>query len=374
MNHNQADFVPGERLGPDEIQLQSGLFTSLEMNDLSAALPVMFLVLNRHRQIVFSNRRFVELVGSRDSAVLLGQRPGEAMGCVHALSSPEGCGSTESCWLCGAAKSILMTQKERAAIEACVITCEGRRVFELQVWTSPVWRDGELFTLFSAVDISAESRRLSLERTFFHDISNTVAAISGAAELLVDGSQETPNSGGIETIFNASEWLLDEIRSHKKLMEAENGELEVSKTAISSLETLKQCLQLYARNKSTHSCSLILSPDSSDCRVVTDPVLLRRILINMVKNAIEATSEGGEVVARCRPHGADIIFSVTNPGFIPRHVQLGIFQRTFSTKGAGRGVGTYSMKLFAERYLGGTILFTTSPEEGTTFTLSLPSA
>jgi sensor histidine kinase regulating citrate/malate metabolism len=48
-------------------------------------------------------------------------------------------------------------------------------------------------------------------------------------------------------------------------------------------------------------------------------------------------------------------------------VQLQLFQRSFSTKAADRGLGTYSMKLLSERYLKGQVWFTTSLEQGTTF-------
>ena len=45
----------------------------------------------------------------------------------------------------------------------------------------------------------------------------------------------------------------------------------------------------------------------------------------------------------------------------------------FSTKSStGRGLGTYSMKLLGERYLGGAVSFSSSAEHGTVFTFELP--
>ena len=61
-----------------------------------------------------------------------------------------------------------------------------------------------------------------------------------------------------------------------------------------------------------------------------------------------------------------------NPGFIPEPSQLQVFQRSFSTKGRGRGIGTYSMKMLTEEYLGGAISFRSSEREGTTFNVILP--
>ena len=75
----------------------------------------------------------------------------------------------------------------------------------------------------------------------------------------------------------------------------------------------------------------------------------------------------------CSATDEAVTFSVTNPGVIPRDVQLQIFQRSFSTKGdRGRGVGTYSIKLLGEQYLRGTMGFKTDASNGTTFWLRLP--
>jgi len=71
---------------------------------------------------------------------------------------------------------------------------------------------------------------------------------------------------------------------------------------------------------------------------------------------------------------ASVVFSVQNPGVMPHTTQLQIFQRSFSTRGPGRGTGTYSIKLFGEHYLKGKVWFSSSEEEGTTFFLSLPIA
>jgi len=53
-------------------------------------------------------------------------------------------------------------------------------------------------------------------------------------------------------------------------------------------------------------------------------------------------------------------------------VQLQVFQRSFSTKGPGRGIGTYSIRLLVSRYLRGTVDFESSKEQGTTFRVHLP--
>jgi sensor histidine kinase regulating citrate/malate metabolism len=105
----------------------------------------------------------------------------------------------------------------------------------------------------------------------------------------------------------------------------------------------------------------------------TDRRLLFRILGNMLKNGLEAISPGQAVTIGCSERGDDVAFWIHNPGVMPDQVQLQMFQRSFSTKGQpGRGIGTYSMKLLGERYLGGRVEFVSRDPDGTTFTLSLP--
>lgn len=87
--------------------------------------------------------------------------------------------------------------------------------------------------------------------------------------------------------------------------------------------------------------------------------ILRRIAGNMVLNALEATPSGGTVHMRAVVSEKTVRIEVENSGEIPSDVQRSIFKRSFSTKAnSGRGIGTYSMKLFGERYLGGKVGFT----------------
>jgi len=72
-----------------------------------------------------------------------------------------------------------------------------------------------------------------------------------------------------------------------------------------------------------------------------------------------------------KPHS--LIFNVWNAQSMSRDIAMHVFQRNFSTKSeADRGLGTYAMKLFGETYLRGTVRFSTSRREGTTFHLELP--
>ncbi|MCP4457600.1 MAG: sensor histidine kinase, partial [Cytophagales bacterium] len=60
-----------------------------------------------------------------------------------------------------------------------------------------------------------------------------------------------------------------------------------------------------------------------------------------------------------------------NDKYIKPEVQNQLFKRSFSTKGAGRGFGTYSMKLLGEKYLNGKVWFESTIKDGTTFYIEI---
>ncbi len=63
---------------------------------------------------------------------------------------------------------------------------------------------------------------------------------------------------------------------------------------------------------------------------------------------------------------------VKNETLIPKDIQLQIFQRSFSTKNASRGTGTYSIKMFTEQYLKGKVSFVSNEKDRTVFSVFLP--
>jgi signal transduction histidine kinase len=117
---------------------------------------------------------------------------------------------------------------------------------------------------------------------------------------------------------------------------------------------------------------LAVRAPSRGLQIRTDPSLLARVLINMIKNAFEATGAGGEVRLQVGPTNGSISFDVWNRLPIPDDVALRIFKRHFSTRAEeGRGFGTYSIKLIGEELLGGKVYFSSTAEEGTVFSLTL---
>jgi signal transduction histidine kinase len=137
------------------------------------------------------------------------------------------------------------------------------------------------------------------------------------------------------------------------------------------MEVLKDLKDLFSLQALAADKSILIVETSEDHLVNTDPVLLRRVLGNMVKNAIEVYNPKTIITLNCRAIDRSIRFSVHNPAAIDENVQLQLFKRSFTTKGIGRGLGTYSMKLLGEKYLKGKVGFESTKQTGTTFFIEL---
>jgi nitrogen fixation/metabolism regulation signal transduction histidine kinase len=350
-----------------EYFIEDGIFSSF-LN----TVPTFLLVLNENRQIVYANEAVKKLFPGDPFEIIYGKRPGELLNCSHFKDSVSGCGTTKFCSECGALKSIVSSLTGVENNEECrIIQSPDGAALDLRVWSKPISINGDSYVIFSLTDISDEKRRLALERTFFHDVINTADSILKLSELLKDSDgEELANYN--ETISSLSNRLIDEIKSQRDLLSAENNELMVNRDTCNSLELISDVIVLYANHQTAEEKKIIVDQNSDNIDFITDKILLKRVLGNMIKNALESSTNGDKVTAGTRFKDNEIEFFIHNNAFMPEDVQLQIFQRSFSTKGTGRGLGTYSMKLLSERYLQGKVLFESSEENGTTFYARFP--
>jgi nitrogen-specific signal transduction histidine kinase len=356
------------RMPIGEVRRQHDLIVEAgDVRTLLDRLPHAVLLINRQRQIVYANPAAARLLPSKSVEGVIGLRTGEALNCRHSDETPGGCGTTEFCTQCGAQKALRAGQRgEHASDECRIISKTLGNDLDLRVWAAPLPAGGETFTLFTIMDIGDEKRREMLERVFFHDVLNTAGGIQGMASLFADSTpEEREEISGI--VARLSSALVEELKTQQSLPLMERGELLVQREPVSSLEMLESVVEAYRMHQVRGDRRLCISADSDDVTFDTDPTLLRRVIGNMTKNALEACPSGGTVTLSCGSDVQRVLFRVHNPTAIPRHVQLQLFQRSFSTKGPGRGLGTYSMKLLSERYLDGDVSFISSEEHGTTF-------
>lgn len=221
----------------------------------------------------------------------------------------------------------------------------------------------------------ANRQRQAMQQVFLHDILNTAGSLKGVAELLVE-ARARDDSSLRELALNMAAHLVEEITAQRELMAAEAGTLETDRHPVSSLQVVRQLAERFEALPVSDGKRVRLDSGSVDEVVETDIRLLDRVLGNMVLNALEAETEGATISIGCEKKPGAVRFWVRNPGYILPANQARIFDGSFSTKGHNRGLGTYSMLLLGEKFLKGSVGFSTDPDRGTTFhiTLSRPSS
>jgi signal transduction histidine kinase len=380
MNSNEEPattyFAPAGRKSEAEVQQQQRAVTGVPfLQQTIDAMSDVVLILNGQRQVVSANRPLLDLLHCEMHDVL-GRRPGELVGCRNALLGPDGCGTAHECVTCGAVEAILGSQRsEDRLTRECRILLEEPvgGALDLKVTATAVEVDGQRYTIAVLKDISDEKRLAVLARMFFHDVMNTAGGIQGFAQLIRESlPEDSPEGQEMAELTELADQLIEEIRAQRDLTYAETGDLEPEFEETDVVALLQRQHHLLAKHPVARGRRIELT--AGDCGVlVTDPRLLGRVLGNMIKNALEAASVGETVSVRCEPCDSHLEFQVHNSQVMPREVQMQIFQRSFSTKGGtGRGIGTHSIQLLGERYLGGEVRFTSCVGHGTTFTIRLP--
>lgn len=368
-----TEHLPAERAEPEEVLRQSGLLSRSELIPLTEASPLMQVVVNGWRQIVYANRPYLDFAGlSLEGAC--GLRPGESLGCLHAQESDGGCGTSRFCRYCGAAKAIVASLGHRSDTQECRISRGPRHRFKslnLQVWASPFPFQGEQFGMLCLLDIYQEKRLKMMERLFYHDVLNSASGVCSLAEILAGRcTGELRDLAG--AIQAASSRLVDQIMAQRDFSQAEDGVLSVTPRPLTTGWMMGQAANLFSRQAALGMPGLEVDRASPDLSFASDPNLLFRVLVNLCKNALEACGEGETARLSASEDGDGVVFSVRNPAAMNEETQTQVFKRMFSTKGSGRGMGTYGARLFTERYLGGQIWFSSSPEEGTEFNVWIP--
>jgi len=369
--------APPDRLTIAEVSQERERLSGHICSSYFDFFPLPLIVINSHRQIVFSNKAFLNVLGLDELGDFLGRRPGEAMGCLYSNVEKSGCGTSEYCRECGALKAVLesmlngsKTQHDCQLLLKCGEETDAR---DLRIYVSPWEVEGEKYYVVTIVDIADEKRRSILERIFFHDILNAAGGAKGLIDLLMEESSE--ESKELISLVQASIFgLVDEIKKQKQLLAVERKEYTPSFVTLKGLELVRLVASEYRLHPVAVNKTIAVGQDSRDVSVYSDYTLLMRVLVNMMINALEASKEGDVVRIGVNDADSHACFWVSNGKVIPEDVKVQIFKRSFSTKGKDRGLGTYSIKLLTENYLNGETGFSSQSPDGTVFWVKIKKA
>jgi len=214
-----------------------------------------------------------------------------------------------------------------------------------------------------------------------HELRSPLALIRGYAEMLSTGElgeiqpdQQQP----VAVISRRAHMLGDLVRDITLILEAEvdppkPGPVPLDELARAAVEDFQVA---------TRQAELILHADIAPHLppVSSSHTYMRRVLDNLIGNAVKFTPAGGTITVRLRQEGKQVVLEVSDTGIgVPADQLERIFERFYQVDGSSRrkyggvGLGLALVKEIAEAY-GGRVTVESQVGEGSTFTVWLPVA
>jgi PAS domain S-box-containing protein len=265
--------------------------------------------------------------------------------------------------------------------EAVRVTRDGRRLVVSLSCTALRDKAGRILGRASIVRDVTHLQRLQKEliasqslaavgelaATIAHEIKNPLAGISGAIQILAEG---TPPGDARRGIMRE---ILDQIerldRTVRDLLTFARPATPV-REEVDLGDSLQRAWTLLSAQPAAAGIRFSVEGGAGE-RVAADPHLLHQVWMNLFQNAIEAMPRGGTLTARVRGGSPAVVeVSDTGAGF-PADQGERIFKPFYTTKTRGTGLGLAITRKNLEAH-GGRIRAESRPGENTTFTVEMP--
>jgi len=269
----------------------------------------------------------------------------------------------------------LLQQRKRARFMMNTISRETQKpsIFEISLYPS---EQGIIVVVEDKTEEEKTKRLSAIGATagmVGHDIRNPLQAIVGDIYLLREYISSMPKSenqkevaeslDSIETNVNYINKIVSDLQDYSRSINPEYSDFNLK-------DMIETILQNITRQNNV-DVSVNINPSFT---ITSDRNIIRRILTNLVVNAIQAMPTGGKISLSGFREEDNILIKVEDTGVgIPEDIKLKLFSPMFTTKAKGQGLGLAVVKRLVEA-LNGTISFESQEGKGTKFVIELPSS
>lgn len=246
----------------------------------------------------------------------------------------------------------------------------GKMTISLTVSEATIGKDTVRIIAFNDIsDEIAENEQQSwskLIRVLTHEIMNTVTPIASLSETLLKfDSVDGEVRNGLSTISQSSRGLIKFVDTYRNLTRVATP----SKKAFYFKDLAERVINLTREQVVISGAVCTYAEKSDDVLLYADEGQITQILINLVRNAVQAEAKNIEITAEINI-SEHIIINVTNDGHpISKESQEEIFVPFFTTKQEGTGIGL-SLSRQIMRLHNGSLTLTRSDACSTVFTLT----
>jgi PAS domain S-box-containing protein len=265
--------------------------------------------------------------------------------------------------------------------------CKNGQTLPVSITVSPILVGGRplgAIEVFRDITLEQEVDRMKSEFISLasHQLRTPLSAIKTYTHMLFEGYMGELNDSqknSLNTIINASNRMNELISTLLNITRMESGTIAINFKSLrldGLADEVAKELGLMAATK-TIKLTVHTRPKTGVV-VVTDSLIIKEVLSNLVSNAIKYTPEKGSVAIRISEQKNRAVVEVRDSGWgIPKYSQDQIFSKFFRAHNivkretTGTGLGLYLVKGLIDA-LGGEVWFKSQEGKGTSFFFSLP--
>lgn len=233
------------------------------------------------------------------------------------------------------------------------------------------WEAGRRQALEQAV---LEAERLAimgqLSAIALHEVRNPLSAVKGFLQILRRELEDVRQLEYVEVMLEAMDRVNNLITDYLRLAKPCIPE----RRPCCLEELLRDLLSLYEVEIKNKGINLLFSCPADIPEVSLDREQFHEVVVNILKNAAQATPSGGEIEVgielREEADSVSLFVRDTGPG-IPEDVLSQVFEPFFTTREQGTGLGLYVCREIVINH-GGEICVANNPERGCTVTVTIP--
>ncbi len=402
-NKSLLKEVDDRRLTQEALQQQQ---ESLQV--IFDASPVGMVLLDESMTITKVNDVAAKLV-NKNMPEMIDMPPGQALGCIHAQETPNGCGSGPTCPLCPIRdifQRVFDTDLPIRGVEAQpALLIKGALVQPwLEINASPLIMAGGRYVIASISNITERKRaqealqqakadaeaaneaKTSFLANMSHEIRTPLTAILGFSEMLNDSSAGADEQDEwVDAISRNAEHLLLLISDVLDVSRIEADKLELYAAPCNVAVVISEVVSMIRPRAQHQGLGLAANYNAPlPETIIVDEAHLRQVLVNLLGNAIKFTDQGGITITATflpdwRPDesGLQIDVADTGEGIAEAHLEH-LFEPFYqadvsvSRRHGGTGLGLAISEQIISA-MDGEITVTSTPGVGSVFSIIIPT-
>ncbi len=205
-----------------------------------------------------------------------------------------------------------------------------------------------------------------------HDIRNPLQAIASDVYLAKTDLASMPEGEAKEGMKESLAGIEKNVEYINKIVQDLQDFVKPLKPTVQETDVEALCQEVLLNNGIPKNIDASCIVEKEAKKAIADPAMLKRILSNLVSNAVQAMPQGGKLDIHAVKDAGDIVITVQDTGVgIPQEIRPKLFTPLFTTKSKGQGFGLAVVKRMTEA-LGGKITFESEIGKGTKFILRFP--